>query len=268
MTGSVLTVRSARVVGARRLLQRKARRADQQFLVDGPQAVREALAAHVVRDLFVSIDATETARELEQQARQQGVRVHVVDSAALSSLSGSVTPQGVVALADVVKVSISDLLSGQLLVLLDGIADPGNLGTVIRVADAAGATGVVVSRASVDIHNDKCVRSTAGSLFHLPVAVELDLLDVVTALQSGGFQVLGTSASSDRDLNDVIDSGKLTARTAWVLGNEAHGLSPEVAAACNQLVRIPLYGRAESLNLATAAAVVLYASAREQRRAR
>lgn len=268
MTGSVLTVRSARVAGARRLLQRKVRRAEQKFLVDGPQSVREAVEAGVLLELFVSVDATEPAREVGDSARHQGVPVHFVEAAALAVLSGSVTPQGVVGVATIVEASVADVIGGRLVVLLDSVADPGNLGTVIRVADAAGADGVVVSRESVDPHNDKCIRASAGSLFHLPVVTDVDLVPVIGQLKAEGFRVLGTSGSAHRDLDALTDSGELASRTAWVLGNEAHGLDARVAQACDELVRIPIHGRAESLNLATAAAVLLYASAREQRGSR
>ncbi len=263
----VLTVRSSTVAGARRLLQRKFRREEGLFLVDGPQAVAEAFEAQLVVEVFVSETATDAARFAADAVERSGVRVHVVESAALAQLSGSVTPQGIVAVARIAHPGIDEVLDGapRLLVLLDAVADPGNAGTVIRVADAVGADAVVVSRASVDIFNDKCVRATTGSLFHLPVIAEADLVDVIGSLRAAGVQVLGTTGSSADDLDDLIDGGILCAPTAWVLGNEAHGLSKPVAQACDRLVRIPIHGRAESLNLATAAAVVLYASAREQR---
>ena len=267
-SGPVLTSRSGKVAGARRLLQRKFRREDGRFLVDGPQAVLEALEAGLVEEAFLDAEsATEPARNAAATVGASGVPVYPVESQALKQLSGAVTPQGVVAVARIAQPGIDAVLARnpRLIVLLDGVADPGNAGTVIRVADAAGADAVVVSRASVDIFNDKCVRATTGSLFHLPVIAEADLVDVIGALRASGVQVLGTTGTSAHDLDSMIDAGDLSTPTAWVLGNEAHGLSSPVARACDRLVRIPIHGRAESLNLATAAAVVLYTSAREQR---
>jgi TrmH family RNA methyltransferase len=135
---------------------------------------------------------------------------------------------------------------------------------VIRTADAAGADGVVLTAGSVDPHNGKCVRASAGSLWHLPVVTDADALDTIAALQAQGVRVLATTGAGEADL-DELDG--LAAPTAWVLGTEAHGLPAEVLEAADVRVRIPIHGRAESLNLATAAAVCLYSSARAQRRA-
>lgn len=268
LTGPVLTSRSGTVAGARRLLQRKHRRAEGRFLVDGPQAVREALGAGLLLEVFVAEGATGPARDVAVEAQSRGITVRTADDDAVAGLSGAVTPQGVVGVASLVGVTLGSVLDAgpALVVMLDAVADPGNAGTVIRVADAAGADAVIVSAASVDVHNDKCVRATAGSLFHVPVVDDADLVTAIDGLRAAGVQVLGTSGAAADDLDLLIDGGDLARPTAWVLGNEAHGLSPEVAAACDRLVRIPLHGRAESLNLATAAAVVLYASARAQRR--
>jgi len=202
-------------------------------------------------------------------ARAIGIAVHITEAAAIKGLSGAVTPQGIIAVARIAQPSIDDVLAGpcRLIVLLDAIADPGNAGTVIRVADAAGADAVIVSRGSVDVYNDKCVRASTGSLFHLPVIAEADLVEVISSLQSRGVQVLATAGQGADDLDALIDAGDLAQPTAWVLGNEAHGLSDDVALSSDRLVRIPIHGRAESLNLATASAVVLYASARAQRTA-
>lgn len=266
--GPVLTSRSGSVAGARRLLQRKFRRSEGLFLVDGPQSVREALRCEAVVEVFVSDDATEAARDVALEASSAGIDVRVVDAQGMRGLSSSVTPQGVVGVARMAPASFESVLSSgpRLVVLLDSVSDPGNAGTVIRVADAAGADAVIVTRASVDVYNDKCVRATTGSLFHLPVVPEADGLDVIDGLRAVGVQVLGASGSGRDDLDLLADSGALSAPTLWVVGNEAHGVSPQIAAACDRLVRIPIHGRAESLNLSTAAAVLLYASAREQRR--
>jgi TrmH family RNA methyltransferase len=139
------------------------------------------------------------------------------------------------------------------------VADPGNAGTVARTADAAGAAAVVFGRGGVDPYNGKCVRASAGSLFHVDVVRDAAATEAVEALRAAGLRVLAADAHGETGLDAVDDLG---ARTAWVFGSEAHGLPPEVAAMATARVRVPMYGRAESLNLAAAAAVCLYASAR------
>jgi TrmH family RNA methyltransferase len=155
-----------------------------------------------------------------------------------------------------------------LTVLLAQVRDPGNAGTVIRTAEADGASAVLLSHGAVDGYNAMCVRASAGSLFHLPIAVEVDVPTTVGALRVSGVQVLAADGAGGTDLDDLADAGRLAAPTAWLFGNEAWGLPADVAALADEVVRVPIHGRAESLNLATAAAVCLYASARAQRRVR
>jgi len=140
--------------------------------------------------------------------------------------------------------------------------DPGNAGTIIRAADAAGADAVVLVRGSVDPTAPKVVRSTAGSLFHLPVVTGVALDDAVTALHNAGLTVLAADGRGDFDLFEA--ESLLEAPSAWLLGNEAHGLPSEALSRADAVVSIPIYGKAESLNVAAAAAVCLYASARAQ----
>jgi TrmH family RNA methyltransferase len=151
-------------------------------------------------------------------------------------------------------------------VLLAQVRDPGNAGTVIRAADAAGAGAVVLTHGCVDVYNGKCVRAGAGSLFHLPICVDVDLARTVEHFRGAGVGVLAADGAGPVDLHDLEDSGELAQPTAWLFGNEAWGLPPDVLAHADQVVRVPIHGRAESLNLATAAAICLYASARAQRR--
>ena len=184
-------------------------------------------------------------------------------------MAETVTPQGLLGVAPLLDVDLATALSGhpRLVVVLEAAADPGNTGTVIRSADAAGADAVVLTEGSTDPHGGKCVRASAGSLWHLPVVVGPGMGDTVRALRAAGLSVLATSGSvAADDLDDLLDTGALTGPTAWLLGNEAAGLSAEALALADRTVRIPVHGRAESLNLATAAALCLYASARSQRR--
>ena len=163
--------------------------------------------------------------------------------------------------------SLDDLLGSdpELVAVLVDVADPGNAGTVIRVADAAGASGVVLAGSAVDPYNGKVVRSSAGSLFHVPVTSDGDTAAVVRRLKSAGVQVLAADGGAALDLDGAERGGQLARRTAWLFGNEAHGLPGDVLKAADGSVRVPIYGAAESLNLATAAAICLYASARALR---
>jgi TrmH family RNA methyltransferase len=253
---------------ARRLTRRAARAEHRLFLAEGPQAVREALLAPgTVREVFAAASAAATHPDLASSAEQAGIPWQVADDAALASLSETVTPQGVVAVCRFVDRPLTALLdrSPRLVAGLVDVRDPGNAGTVIRCADAAGADGVLVAGSSVDPYNGKAVRASAGSLFHVPLAVDTGTTDAVTSLREAGMAVLAADGAGEVDLDDVADSGLLTAPTAWLFGNEAHGLPHDVAELADHRVRIPIHGRAESLNLATAAAVCLYASARAHR---
>lgn len=259
---SITSIRNQRIQDVRRLHRRSARVAERRFVVEGPQAVREALAAGGLLELY----AVDLDDPLALAARDQGVDVVQVDAKVLQALGETVTPQGVVGVAPLLEAVLP--ASPPLVAVLHEVSDPGNAGTVIRTADAAGADAVILTEGSVDPHNGKCVRASAGSLWHLPVLTGCDALAVLARLQADGAQVLATSGAGESDLDALVDEGALTAPTAWVFGTEAHGLPAEVLAAADRRVRIPLHGRAESLNLASAAAVCLYASARDQRRVR
>lgn len=251
------TERTPRVVAARKLLRRAGRDRAGRFLVEGPQAVRAALLAGPVRELFATSAAAERYPELGP--------VSLITESAAAALSDTMTPQGLLAVCDQVDVPLEQALGGapRLVAVLAGAADPGNAGTVIRVADAAGAGAVVLAGDAVDPHNGKCVRASAGSLFHLPIARHRDVAEVLAAARAAGLSLLAADASGELDLHAADEV--LTGRVAWIFGDEAHGLRAEVAAAADHRVRIPIHGRAESLNLATAAAICLYASARAHR---
>jgi TrmH family RNA methyltransferase len=189
--------------------------------------------------------------------------VTLVDERALASLSDSVSPAGVVAICRHLDAPLEHVVtvSSRLLAICADVRDPGNAGTVIRTADAAGADAVVLAGRSVDAYNPKTVRSTVGSLFHLPFAIEPDPAVAVRAAQARGLTVLAADGAGEVDLFEADLSGP----TAWLFGNEAWGLPDDLAALADHRVAIPIHGRAESLNLSTAAAVCLYASARAQR---
>jgi RNA methyltransferase, TrmH family len=258
------TERTPRVAAARGLLRRRDRERAGRFLVEGVHAVREALRCGSVRELFVTERAVARHPELLEVP---GARVSLITERAAAGLSETATPQGIVAVCAALGRPAADALRGtRLVAVLAGVADPGNAGTVVRVADAAGAGAVLFAGDTVDPHNGKCVRASTGSLFHLALGVEPDPQLAVAACRQAGLQVLAADAGTGRDLDDVVDAGTLAAPTAWLFGNEAHGLDHELLAAADHAVAVPLHGHAESLNLAAAVAVCLYASARAHRR--
>jgi TrmH family RNA methyltransferase len=266
---SLTSPQSARVKTARRLTKRAFRQQDRRFLAEGPQAVGEVVAARpdLVREVFVTGAAADRHAAIVDAARASGLRVDHVSGQVMAELAQTVTPQGMVAVCDFLDVPLSDALDPrpQLVVVLAAARDPGNAGTVIRAADAAGAGAVILTDSSVDVYNGKCVRASAGSIFHLPVVSGPPAAEVADELHAAGLQILAADGRGDRDLDALASVGGLTAPTAWLFGNEAWGLPPQTLELADAAVRVPIYGRAESLNLAAAAAVCLYASAWSQR---
>ncbi|MEV0719976.1 RNA methyltransferase [Asanoa sp. NPDC050611] len=255
------TERTPRVIVARRLQRRRDRDETGLFLAEGPQAVREALAAHVVKELFATADAADKHPDLTRDAT-------LVTDGAIAALAETVAPQGLVAVCHQQGVRLPDALAKQprLVAVLAEIRDPGNAGTILRTADAAGAQAVVFAGDAVDPYNGKCVRASAGSVFHTDLVRDADAAGAIQAMRDKGLTVLAATGYGDTDLDDLADTGGLARPTAWLFGSEAHGLPDELLAAADRRVRVPLHGRAESLNLAAAAAVCLYASARALRR--
>jgi TrmH family RNA methyltransferase len=257
-----LTVRSGRVKHARRLATRAFRAEVGEFLAEGPQAVREALATD---GATIEVFATATAGEQHPDlvaAAGSDVAWHVVTDDVVAAIADTVQPQGMVARCHVPRPDLASLLEARagFVVVCADIRDPGNAGAVIRCADAAGADGVVFTGDSVDPYNPKSVRATVGSIFHLPVVVDKDTPGVLSRLRTAGLQVLAADGAGDIGVFDeALDLG---APTAWLMGNEAWGLPAATRALADAVVAVPIYGRAESLNLATAAAVCLYATAR------
>lgn len=272
----VLSDGNARLAEARRLTRRARRDQAGEFLAEGPQAIREALAMPgVVLEVF----GTPAALDLHGDwLAEAPVTLQPISEKAAAGLSETVHPQGLVARCRYVDVAIAEVVAAgpALVAVLAGIADPGNAGTVLRTADAVGADAVIFTAGSVDPYNGKCVRASAGSLFHLPVVRAAAYPDVRLALSEAGVQVLGAAATAARSLGEPDTDTLLRAPTAWVFGGEAHGLAAiESSAAAehgpyfavvDEHIRIPIWGRAESLNLAAAATICLYASATAQRR--
>jgi TrmH family RNA methyltransferase len=245
------------------------------FLLEGPQAVREAIEyrPELLRELYVT--PTAAARYALDDAP---VDTWFVTEQVLDAMADTVTPQGVVAVCQQFPTSVKDVFPDAgagleargglpgIVAILEEVRDPGNAGTIIRAADAAGADAVVLTGRSVDPYNPKVVRSTTGSLFHVPVSVGVTLADAVSRARGLGYTILAADVSGD-DLPEVRADGMLDGPTAWVFGNEARGLTAEDLALVDRAVKVPIYGRAESMNLATAASVCLYESAFAQRTA-
>ena len=261
-------VHSPRLKAARRLTKRAFRQRERAFLAEGPQAVAEALRCGAqVTDLFVTVPARSRHAGLVTTAEGAGVPVHVVSGEVMEELAQTVTPQGLLAICGFVDVPLSAITqpAPALVALLANVRDPGNAGTVLRTADAVGAQAGVVADASVDPYNSKCVRASAGSLFHLPVVAGARLEDAVAAMRAAGLRIVAADGRAGRSLDDPEVQERLGEPTAWMFGNEAWGLPPDLVALADEPVAVPIYGQAESLNLAAAAAVCLYASARAQR---
>ena len=237
--------------------------------------MREAVAAGAVRELYLTADAADRHADLVEAARAAGVPPRLATAQVLAAMADTVNPQGVLAVCGMIDVPLAQVLAARplLVAVLAQVRDPGNAGTVIRAADAAGADAVLLTDCSVDVHSPKCVRSTAGSLFHLPVVVGVTLAQAVSGLRSAGLTVYAADGAGATDLDDLLDAaaaggrGGLAGPVAWVFGNEAWGLPATDRELADATVRVPVHGSAESLNLATAATVCLYACARAQRRA-
>ncbi|WP_232676077.1 RNA methyltransferase [Nocardioides sp. R-C-SC26] len=257
-----LTAGNARVKEARRLSRRSVRSERRLFLADGPKAVEAALSRP---GCVVELFTTPTGLALLPQSDDGdgGPPVHLVDDRAMAALSDAVSPAGVVAVCRHLDRPVDAVLDGASMVAICAeVRDPGNAGTIIRTADAAGADAVVLAGDAVDLHNPKTIRASVGSAFHLPIAQERDVVAAVAAARAGGLTVLAADGTGEIDLYRVgeIAPGPV----AWLFGNEAWGLPAETAALADHRVRIPIHGRAESLNLATAAALCLYESARSR----
>lgn len=256
-------ISKAQVRSARRLLARKGREAAGEFLVEGTQAVGEVLAEPgLVRLLIVD----ESSRHTQLLGLATDLPVVRATAPEIAQLADTVTTQGIFAIVRDSPVGLADLPARpRLVVICAQVRDPGNAGTVIRCADAFGADAVVLTHGSVERANPKTVRASVGSIFHLPVVQGVEFDDAIAWARAAGLQVLAADAGGDA-LDELAAAGGLTRPTAWVLGNEAWGLPAELLAQVDRVVSIPMWGRAESLNLSTAAAVCLYATASAQRR--
>lgn len=246
-------------------LAKKQRRSEARlFLVEGPQAVREAVNSRpeLVVDVFITKAGLERHRDLVAEVAAHSIELTVATDAVLEHMADTITPQGVIAVCGFMDVSLASVVASSptLVALLHEVKDPGNVGNIIRTADAAGADAVIITNGSVDVFNPKVVRASTGSVFHLPVVTGVDLGEAVAQLKAAGVTIFATDAAGE-SIVTLRDSGRLATPTAWLLGNEAHGLSEADEKLADAIAAVPIYGAAESLSLQTAAAICLYESA-------
>ena len=262
------SVRNQKVRDVRKLAQKDARTERGLFVLEGPQAVREALQARpdLIQELYATPTAMERHGELREYADRAGLEIVWATEEVVDAMCDTRNPQGVVAVARQFPTALKRLFetSPRLVAILEEVRDPGNLGTIIRVADSAGADAVILTGRTVDLYNPKVVRATTGSIFHLPVAVDVEFEDAAIAARDAGLRLVAADVRGN-DLLEARLAGDLEAPTAWVFGNEARGLDAKLVAQCDDSLVVPIYGHAESMNLATAASVCLYESAFAQR---
>ncbi|OBH37918.1 RNA methyltransferase [Mycobacterium sp. E342] len=254
----MLTERSARVAAAVKLHRHVGRRRAGRFLAEGPNLVEAAAARGLVRDVFVTEAAGQRYASL---LGAQQAPVHLVSERAAKALSDTVTPAGLVAVCEMPATRLADVLAGapRLIAVAVEIGEPGNAGTLIRIADAMGAQGVILGGHGVDPYNGKCLRASAGSIFSVPVVAAPDTPAALRAVRDAGLQVLATTVDGETRLDEAAEL--LGRPTAWLFGPESQGLPSDIAAAADHRMRIPMSGGAESLNVASAAAICLYQSA-------
>lgn len=261
------TERTPRIVNAAKLHRARERRKTSRFLVEGENCVDAAVATGAATDLFITQEAAEKFEHVVTAAGYMGVYTHPIDERAARSLTDTVNTTGLFVVCSNVLWTTGKALgkSPKLVTIPVETSEPGNAGTMIRLSDAMGADAVLFAGETVDPQSGKAARASAGSLFHVPVARNTDVNDVLGQVKAKGLTILATTAEGEVDLDEAEEF--LNQPIAWLFGNEAHGLPDEVAARADHTVRIPIRGRAESLNLATAAGICLYESARVQGRA-
>ncbi|MGH3441531.1 MAG: TrmH family RNA methyltransferase [Nitriliruptorales bacterium] len=251
----VTSTANPRVKRAAALRRRRDRDTQDRYLVEGPRYVADLLDSGHLEEIY-AVDAA--ARELQEGASRAGVELTVVTDEVLRRLADSATPQGVVAVARQRHHTLSDVTGRGFLVVLAEVSDPGNVGAIVRTSVAAGASGLVLTTGSADPWNPKAVRAAAGAVARLPVVVGPSPAEVVDACRSAGQRTVGLDADAGVTIGEP---GLLSPPVAVIFGSEAHGLPPDLLATLDTTAAIPRYGPVESLNLAAAVAVTVYAAA-------
>lgn len=250
----------------RHLRTRAGRREAGAFAVEGPQGVREACVnGSGLRTVYVTLGALDHFPEIIASARSNRAEIVMVTDDVIDAMAETRSPQGIIAVCDLLDASLDDVIrpGARMSVVLESAADPGNVGTIIRTADAAGADGVVLTGGSTDPFSGKVVRATAGSIFHLPIVESVDLPLLVNRVRESGMSLVVATGDGENDLFDWIEDAP--ASVCWAFGTEAHGVSDELRAAADVRIRIPILGGAESLNVGSAVAVCLFAEVAHRR---
>ncbi|GGO09625.1 TrmH family RNA methyltransferase [Saccharibacillus kuerlensis] len=252
---------NARVKEWASLLEKKHRDRQGKYIVEGIHLVQEALRSDADVECVAYDTGLGVPRELTEDARSGQAEWIAVSAAIVGKCTEARTPQPVFAVVRKSAAKLTDILRTEhsLVAVLDGVQDPGNVGTIIRAADAAGAAGVIVGRGCADIYNPKTVRSTMGSLFHLPI-VEGDLTELLPQAREASAKIVSTSLQAKHNCYEADYRGA----TWFVFGSEGSGVSPEVEAFVDEKIIIPMPGRAESLNVAMAASVLLFEAVRQR----
>ena len=254
-------VNNPQVKAAAELKQKKYRQQRGLFLAEGLHTVEEAVAARQVESIFYTAIEDDRTRIVLEAAAEQQVKLYCVSEAVLKKIADTETPQGIIAVCKMQQVKLEQLLAkGKLLLVLDRVGDPGNVGTMLRTADAAGIGGMLLLKGSVDAYAPKTVRSSMGSLFHVPVVAGISEADFIKEVHNAGYELLVTCL----DGADNLYQADLHGRLAFVMGNEANGVSEGLLAAADKRVYIPMAGRAESLNVAMAAGIAMFEALRRQ----
>lgn len=249
------------VKAAAELKQKKYRQQQGLFLAEGLRTVEEAVRYGAVQSIFYTAIEDDRTRAVLEQAAAKQIKLVCVSDKVLKKITDTETPQGIIAVCEMRCKRLDDFLaSGKMLLVLDRVTDPGNIGTMLRTADAAGVGGLLLLQGCADIYAPKTVRASMGSLFHLPVLSGLSEELLVQAARKAGYELLVTCL----DGADNLYKADLQGRLAFVMGNEANGVSDALLAAADKRVFIPMQGRAESLNVAMAAGIVMFEALRQR----
>lgn len=241
----------------KKLKERKNRNKTLKYIIEGFRLIEEAFKANVdVEYIFISSNNEDKINEYLGKYINK-TKIYGIREDLLKTLSSTEKPQGIVAVVKMKEVEIN--YDGDFYLLCDKVQDPGNLGTIIRTAHAAGVDGIILSKGTVDIYNDKTIRATMGSLFHVPIIMDDENNNKIKSLIDRGFSLLATSLEGDKDFFKEDLSGKIIIS----VGNEGNGVSKEIYDLCNKKVKIPMPGGAESLNVSIATSIILYEKVRQ-----
>lgn len=257
----ITAVNNGQVKFVAELKQKKYRLKTGLFVAEGLRTVEEAIKARQIESIFYTPIDDERTRKALEEAASMGIKLYCVNEAVMKKLSDTETPQGILAVCNMTHMNLEELLTkGEMLLVLDRVQDPGNIGTMLRTADAAGVGGIVLLSGCADIYAPKTVRASMGSLFHIPVLQGLDEVGFIAMAKDYGYELVVTSLEGATSLYKA----DLNGRIAFVMGNEANGVTDNLLKSADKRVFIPMKGKAESLNVAMAAGIVMFEALRRK----